>query len=58
VVRVFNLAGVPIGVVGAEGTNEVRWQDSKVNVGLYVYHMEVRVGGKVKQFKRALEVYK
>lgn len=58
VVKIFNLAGVPIGVVGQEGSNEVRWQDSKVNVGLYVYLMEVKVGGQVKRFKRMLEVYK
>ena len=58
-VKIFNLAGVPIGVVGQSGSNEVRWHDASVHAGLYVYLMEVRLSdGKVKQFKRALEVYK
>jgi len=58
-VKIFNLRGVPIGIVGRNGSNEVRWHDSKVHAGLYVYLMEVKLeGGKVRRFKRALEVYK
>ena len=58
-VKIFNLAGVPIGVVGQAGSNEVRWYDASLHAGLYVYLMEVKVdGGKVKKFKRMLEVYK
>jgi len=58
-VQIFNMGGVPIGVVGRRGSNEVRWYDATVHAGLYVYLMEVRLeGGKVKRFKRALEVYK
>jgi hypothetical protein len=57
-VKIFNLAGVPIDVVGQTGSNEVRWYDASVHAGLYVYLMEVRLeGGKVKKFKRMLEVY-
>ncbi|MBM3235315.1 hypothetical protein FJZ31_03340 [Candidatus Poribacteria bacterium] len=36
-VQIFNLAGVPIGVVGRSGSNEVRWYDPSVHAGLYVY---------------------
>jgi len=58
-VNIFNLAGVPIGVVGQAGSNEVRWHDASVHAGLYVYLMEVRLdNGDVKKFKRMLEVYK
>jgi len=58
-VQIFNLRGVPIGVVGRKGSNEVRWYDASVHAGLYVYMMEVKLDdGKVKRFKRALEVYK
>jgi hypothetical protein len=58
-VKIFNLAGVPIGVVGRSGSNEVRWHDASVHAGLYVYLMEVRLeNGDVKKFKRMLEVYK
>jgi len=58
-VKIFNLAGVPIGVVGQSGSNEVRWYDASVHAGLYVYLMEVRLdNGDVKQFRRMLEVYK
>jgi len=58
-VQVFNLAGVPVGVVGRSGSNEVRWYDPSVHAGLYVYRVDVTLeGGKVKTFKRALEVYK
>jgi hypothetical protein len=58
-VKIFNLAGVPIDVVGQTGSNEVRWYDASVHAGLYVYLMEVKLeNGDVKKFKRALEVYK
>ena len=58
-VKIFNLRGVPIGVVGQAGSNEVRWYDASVHAGLYVYLMEVKLeNGDVKQFKRMLEVYK
>jgi len=58
-VQIFNLGGVPIGVVGQAGSNEVRWYDASVHAGLYVYRMDVRLaGGNTKMFKRALEVYK
>jgi len=58
-VQIFNLGGKPVGVVGQSGSNEVRWYDASVHVGLYVYLMEVKLDdGKVKKFKRMLEVYK
>jgi len=58
-VKIFNLAGVPIGVVGQSNSNEVRWHDVSVHAGLYVYLMDVRLeNGEVKKFKRMLEVYK
>jgi hypothetical protein len=58
-VKIFNLAGVPIGVVGQSGSNEVRWYDASVHAGLYVYLIEVKLENKdVKKFKRMLEVYK
>jgi hypothetical protein len=58
-VQIFNLAGVPVGVVGRTGSNEVRWYDPSVHAGLYVYRMDVTLeGGGVRKFKRALEVYK
>ena len=58
-VKIFNLRGVPIGVVGQSGSNEVRWYDASVHAGLYVYMMEVRLeNGDVKKFRRMLEVYK
>ena len=58
-VQIFNLRGVPVGVVGQSGSNEVRWYDASVHVGLYVYLMEVKLeNGDVKQFRRMLEVYK
>ena len=58
-VQIFNMKGVPIGVVGQRGSNEVRWYDASIHAGLYVYRMDVTLeGGKVKTFKRALEVYK
>ncbi|MBC8458377.1 MAG: IPT/TIG domain-containing protein [Deltaproteobacteria bacterium] len=58
-VQIFNMRGVPIGVVGRSGSNEVRWDDASVYAGLYVYLMEVKVeGGKVKRFRNMLEVYK
>ena len=58
-VQIFNLRGAPIGVVGQSGSNEVRWYDASVHAGLYVYLMEVKLeNGKVKKFKRMLEVYK
>jgi len=57
-VKIFNLAGVPIGVIGQASSNEVRWYDASVHAGLYVYLMEVRLeNGDVKKFKRMLEVY-
>jgi len=58
-VQIFNMGGVPIGVVGRRSSNEVRWYDATVHAGLYVYRMDVTLeGGKVRTFKRALEVYK
>jgi hypothetical protein len=57
-VQIFNLAGMPVGVVSQSGRNEVRWQDASVHAGLYVYRMDVTLeNGEVKKFKRMLEVY-
>jgi hypothetical protein len=57
-VQIFNLAGMPVGVVSRSGGNEVRWQDASVHAGLYVYRMDVTLeNGEVKKFKRMLEVY-
>jgi hypothetical protein len=58
-VRIFNLRGVPVGVVEQRDSNEVRWYDPSVRAGLYVYIMEVKIeGSEMKQFKNVLEVYK
>ena len=40
-VKIFNLAGVPIDVVQQLDSNEVKWQNTEVHVGLYVYLLEV-----------------
>ena len=58
-VKIFNLAGVPIDVVQQMGYNEVRWHNTDVYAGLYVYVMEVEPeSGNVKHFRGVLEVYK
>jgi hypothetical protein len=58
-VKIFNLRGVPIGVVQQVGSKEVKWHDPSVHVGLYVYLLEARLeDGKVRRFKNALEVCK
>lgn len=58
-VKIFNLAGVPIDIVRQDNSYEVRWQDSQIHEGMYLYVMEVNLGnGGKKQFKKTLEVYK
>ena len=58
-VRIFNLRGVPIGIVRGTGSNEVRWYKPSVHVGIYVYLLEARLeDGQVRRFKNMLEVYK
>jgi len=58
-VRIFNLAGVPIDIIHAEGTNEVKWQNNEINVGMYVYDMEVKLSdSSEKHLKSMLEVRK
>jgi hypothetical protein len=58
-VRIFNLRGVPIGIVQGTGSNEVRWHNPSVHVGIYVYLLEARLeDGQVKKFKDVLEVYR
>lgn len=58
-VRIFNLRGIPIGIVQQTDSNEVGWHDTSVHAGLYVYLMEVRLeNSKVKRFRNMLEVYK
>jgi N-acetylneuraminic acid mutarotase len=58
-VRIFNLRGVPIGIARGTDSNEVRWHNPSVHVGLYVYLLEARIeGGKVRRFKNMLEVRK
>jgi N-acetylneuraminic acid mutarotase len=58
-VRIFNLRGVPIGIVQGTGSNEVRWHNPSVHVGIYVYLLEARLeDGQVKKFKNVLEVRK
>ena len=57
-VKIFNLAGVPIDVVQQTDSNEVKWHNSNVHAGLYVYLMEVEPeSGNIKQFRGTLEVY-
>ena len=41
--KIFNLAGVPIDVVQRMDSNEVRWHNTDVYAGLYVYVMEVEL---------------
>jgi hypothetical protein len=58
-VQIFNLRGVPIGIVRGTDSNEVRWHNPSVHVGLYVYLLEARLeDGQVKKFKNMLEVCK
>jgi hypothetical protein len=58
-VRIFNLRGVPIGIVRGTDSNEVRWHNPSVHPGLYVYLLEARIeGDKVRRFKNMLEVRK
>jgi hypothetical protein len=58
-VKIFNLRGVPIGIVQGTGSNEVKWHNPSVHVGLYVYLLEARLeDGQVKKFKNMLEVCK
>gem|GEM_PF-642041 len=58
-VQIFNLRGVPIGIVRATGSNEVRWHNPDVHVGIYVYLLEARLeDGQVRKFKNMLEVCK
>jgi len=58
-VRIFNLRGVPIGIVRGTGSNEVRWYKPSVHVGIYVYLLEAQLeDGQVRRFKNMLEVYK
>ena len=56
-VRIFNLAGEPIGAVRGFGRNEVRWVNPNLYIGLYVYHVEVVLEDEgIKAFQRQLEV--
>jgi len=58
-VKIFNPRGVPIGIVRGTDSNEVRWHNPSVHVGLYVYLLEARLeGDKVRRFKNMLEVRK
>jgi hypothetical protein len=58
-VKIFNLAGVPIDVVQQTDSNEVKWNNTDIHAGLYVYLMEVEFGNSsVKQFRSMLEVHK
>jgi hypothetical protein len=55
----FHLRGVPIGIVRGTGSNEVRWHNSSVHAGLYVYLLEARLeNNKVRRFRNMLEVYR
>jgi len=56
-VRIFNLAGVPIGIAHQEGSKEAKWQKSEVHAGMYVYDMEVKMSdGSIKHYKSIMEV--
>ncbi len=58
-VKIFNLAGVPIDVVQQAGSNEVKWRNTEVHAGLYMYLMEVELAdGKMKRLRGVLEVHK
>jgi len=57
-VKIFNLAGVPIDVVEQMDSNEVKWHNTEVHAGIYVYLMEVELEDGKKQFRSMLEVYK
>ena len=57
IVRIFNLNGEPIDTVHGSGSSEVRWFNSDLRIGLYVYLMEVKLeSGQTRAFKRLLEV--
>jgi len=58
-IKIFNLSGSPVDVVEQTGSNEVKWHNSKVHIGLYVYLVEAELAnGERKQFRSMLEVYK
>ncbi len=58
-VKIFNIAGIPVDILYQENTNEVRWQNSHIHEGMYIYYMEVNlINGESKHFKKVLEVYK
>ena len=57
IVRIFNLNGEPIDTVHGSGSSEVRWFNSDLRIGLYLYLMEVELeSGQTRAFKRMLEV--
>jgi len=43
-VKIFNLSGSPIDALGITGSNEVKWHNPQVHVGLYVYLVEAELG--------------
>ena len=58
-VKIFNLAGVPIDVVQQTDNNEVKWHNTDVYAGLYIYLMEVELeNSEMRQFRNVLEIYR
>jgi len=58
-IKIFNLSGSPVDVVETTGSNEVKWHNSRVRIGLYVYLVEAELeNGERRQFRSMLEVYK
>ena len=58
-VKIFNLAGVPIDVVQQMDSNEVKWHNTDVHAGLYIYLMEVELeNSEMRQFRNVLEIYR
>jgi hypothetical protein len=58
-VRIFNTGGVPIDAVSGSGSNEVKWLNSSLRKGIYVYVMEIVLdGGRKDHYKGVLEVIK
>jgi len=59
VVKIYNLAGIPIDIAQGTGSNEVRWQNDDVRAGVYVYTIEVKLSDNSnRHFKGVLEVRK
>jgi len=58
-IKIFNLSGSPVDALETTGSNEVKWLNPRVHIGLYVYLVEAELeNGERRQFRSMLEVQK